>query len=96
LSKVARVGLVPHSNQALVASPFGFTVPFKVEEVAAIADAADVATVGGGGAVEESPPPPPHPYIATARSKIGIHAKELRYRFIFLPPEILSCPFNPN
>jgi hypothetical protein len=52
------VGLVPHSNQASVARPFGFTVPLKAEEVAVMADAADVVTVGGGGSVEEPPPPP--------------------------------------
>jgi hypothetical protein len=28
--KAAKVGLVPHSNQADVATPFGFTPPFTV------------------------------------------------------------------
>jgi hypothetical protein len=41
--KVARVGLVPHSNQAVVDAPFGFTPPFnvpppEVTEVAALVD----------------------------------------------------------
>jgi len=42
--KVDSVGLVPHSNQAVVACPFGFTPPFTVAppvvtEVAALVDA---------------------------------------------------------
>ena len=37
--------LVPHSNQDVVAAPFGFTEPFTVAEVVATAVAVDVVTV---------------------------------------------------
>ena len=38
--------LVPHSNHADVAFPFGFTVPFNVEVAVAIKLAASVVTDG--------------------------------------------------
>ena len=44
--KVARVGLVPHSNQAVVAAPFGFTPPFNVAPLDVTEVAAFVVTVG--------------------------------------------------
>jgi hypothetical protein len=37
---------VPHSNHAVVAAPFGFTVPFIVAELAVTEPADVVATVG--------------------------------------------------
>lgn len=43
---VARVGSVPHSNQAVVSPPFGFTPPFKVAPVAVTDVAAFVITSG--------------------------------------------------
>ena len=48
---MASVGLVPHSNQALVARPFGFTPPFNVAPVVVIDVAALVVTVGDGAVV---------------------------------------------
>ena len=48
---VASVALVPHSNQAVAASPFGFTVPFSVALSAATEVAALVVTVGDGAVV---------------------------------------------
>jgi hypothetical protein len=45
---VVRVELVPHSNQAVVAWPFGFTPPFTVVPLAVTEAAAFVATVGTG------------------------------------------------
>jgi hypothetical protein len=45
---VARVGLVPHSNHAFVARPFGFTLPFSTAPLAVTPVAAVVVTVGGG------------------------------------------------
>ena len=48
LLKVARVGLVPHSNQAVVATPFGFTPPFNLAPPAVTEVAAFVVAVGGG------------------------------------------------
>jgi hypothetical protein len=44
--KVARVGLVPHSNQAVVAWPFGFTPPFTVAPPDVTEVAVFVAAVG--------------------------------------------------
>ena len=43
---VASVLDVPHSNQAVVAVPFGFTEPFSVPPLLEIALAAVVVTVG--------------------------------------------------
>ena len=48
--KVARVGLVPHSNHAVVANPFGFVLPFNVAPVVVIEVAAFVVTVGATAA----------------------------------------------
>jgi hypothetical protein len=45
--KVESVLDVPHSNQAVAAAPFGFTVPVIVAELAVTEFAAVVATVGG-------------------------------------------------
>jgi hypothetical protein len=42
--KVARVGLVPHSNHAVVAAPFGFTPPFNVAPLDVTEVAAFVVT----------------------------------------------------
>ena len=50
LLKVARVGLVPHSNQAVVAAPFGFTPPFNVPPSTVTEVAAFVVTVGAAAA----------------------------------------------
>ena len=47
---MARVGLVPHSNHAVVAAPFGFTPPFNVAPLAVTEVAAFVVTVGAGAA----------------------------------------------
>jgi hypothetical protein len=44
---VERVLEVPHSNHAVAAAPFGFTVPFIVAELVVTELAALVATVGG-------------------------------------------------
>jgi hypothetical protein len=44
---VARVGSIPHSNQAVVAWPFGFTPPFTVAPLAVTEVAAFVDAVGG-------------------------------------------------
>jgi hypothetical protein len=44
--KVARVGLVPHSNHAVVEMPFGFTPPFNVAPLAVTKVAAFVTAVG--------------------------------------------------
>ena len=38
--------LVPHSNHAVVAAPFGFTLPFSVDELDVTELAAVVVTVG--------------------------------------------------
>jgi hypothetical protein len=43
---VASVLDVPHSNQAVVAAPFGFTLPLSVAELVVTEPAADVVTVG--------------------------------------------------
>jgi len=43
--------LVPHSNQAAVAAPFGFTEPFSVADVAVTVEAVDVVTVAKIAAV---------------------------------------------
>ena len=50
-ANVASVALVPHSNQAVAARPFGFTVPFSVALSAATEVAALVITVGDGAVV---------------------------------------------
>ena len=50
LLKVARVGLVPHSNQAVAATPFGFTPPFNVAPADVTEVAAFVVTVGAAAA----------------------------------------------
>jgi hypothetical protein len=50
LLKLDRVGLVPHSNQAVVAKPFGFTPPFNVALSFVIDVAAFVDTVGATAA----------------------------------------------
>jgi hypothetical protein len=44
--KVESVLDVPHSNQAVVETPFGFTVPFIVAELVVTELAAVVVTVG--------------------------------------------------
>jgi hypothetical protein len=44
--KVASAGLVPHSNQAVVAAPFGFTPPFIVAPPDVTDVAAFVVTIG--------------------------------------------------
>ena len=51
LLKVARVGLVPHSNQAVVAWPFGFTLPFAVAPLELTEVAALVVAAGATDAV---------------------------------------------
>jgi hypothetical protein len=48
--KVDRVGSVPHSNQAVVAAPFGFTPPFNVPPPEVTEVAALVVAVGGRAA----------------------------------------------
>ena len=50
LVKVARVELVPHSNQAFVAWPFGFTLPFAVAPLEVIKVAAFVVAAGATAA----------------------------------------------
>ena len=52
LAEVDKLLLVPHSNHAEVASPFGFAVPLRTAEFARRDVAAVVVTVGGeaGGA----------------------------------------------
>ena len=40
-------GSAPHSNQAVVADPFGFTPPFSVAPLVVIPVAAEVETMGG-------------------------------------------------
>jgi hypothetical protein len=47
LVEEARVGTVPHSNQTVVANPFGLTFPFRVAPVAPTEVADALATVGG-------------------------------------------------
>jgi hypothetical protein len=42
--KVDRVGLVPHSNHAVVVRPFGFTPPFRVAPPEVTEDAVFVVT----------------------------------------------------
>ena len=44
--KAAKVGLVPHSNQAFVASPFGLALPFSTAPLAVTPVASAVVTVG--------------------------------------------------
>jgi hypothetical protein len=51
LLKLDRVGLVPHSNQAVVAKPFGFTPPFKTPPAVVTDVAAFVVTAGATAAV---------------------------------------------
>jgi hypothetical protein len=51
LLKPDKVGLVPHSNQAVVAKPFGFTPPFKTPPAVVTDVAAFVVTVGGKSAI---------------------------------------------
>ena len=46
MEKVESVLLVPHSNQAVVAEPFGFSVPFSMAAVDVIDVAAVVVTLG--------------------------------------------------
>jgi hypothetical protein len=46
VENAARVELSPHSNQASVASPFGFTVPLRVAAIVVMAEADPVVTVG--------------------------------------------------
>jgi hypothetical protein len=67
---VASVALVPHSNQALVATPFGLTVPFAVPEETVTEVAAVVTTVGLADAVLKVQGAPvevvvPDPFFAT-------------------------------
>ena len=50
-ANVASVGLVPHSNHAVVAAPFGFTPPFNVAPLDVTAVATFVVTVGAKMAV---------------------------------------------
>ena len=50
LLKVVRVALVPHSNQAVVATPFGFTPPFNVAPADVTEVTAFVVTVGAAAA----------------------------------------------
>ncbi len=52
VSLVREEALVPHSNQASVADPLGFTEPFNVAPPAETPVAEDVDTVGGSGAAE--------------------------------------------
>jgi hypothetical protein len=47
----AKLGLVPHSNQAVVSEPFGFTLPFPPPPSAVTDVAAFVVTVGATAAV---------------------------------------------
>ncbi len=46
--KVASVGLVPHSNHAVVACPFGFTPPFTVAPLNVMEAAVFVVAAGAG------------------------------------------------
>jgi hypothetical protein len=55
VSKVARLGLVPHSNHASVARPFGFTLPLSVAPVVPTPVAASVVTVGTAPGVVDPP-----------------------------------------
>ncbi|MCP2501016.1 MAG: hypothetical protein NCA08_05565 [Deltaproteobacteria bacterium] len=47
---MASVGLVPHSNQAVVATPFGFTPPLSTAPLAVTDVAGFVVTVGATAA----------------------------------------------
>ncbi len=46
--------LVPYSNQASVANPLGFTLPFRVAPSLLTPDASEVDTVGGSGTISPS------------------------------------------
>ena len=48
LLKVARVGLVPHSNHAVVDTPFGFTSPLSMALFIAMEFAGFVDAFGAG------------------------------------------------
>jgi hypothetical protein len=80
--KVARVELVPHSNQAMVETPFGLTEPFNVAPL----DVTDVAvfvitvgTFGEGGAAKDTDP---------NNKKVNIYAKILKYVTCMVAPEL--------
>ena len=53
LVKVARVLVVPHSNNALEDDPFGFTFPFNVAELEVTELATPVVSVGKFALVEK-------------------------------------------
>ena len=81
--KVVRVELVPHSNQAMVDTPFGLTDPFNV----ALLDVTDVAvfvmTVGSfgeGGAAKDTDP---------YNIKANEYAKIFKYLTCMISPELL-------
>jgi hypothetical protein len=82
LLKVARVELVPHSNQAVVARPFGFTPPFSVAPL----DVTDVAvfvitvgTFGEGGAAKETD---------SNNKKVNIYVNIIKNLTRMIPPEL--------
>ena len=59
LLKVDRVELVPHSNQAVAAAPFGFTPPFNVAPADVTEVAAFVVTAGAAAVLALSAGPLP-------------------------------------
>jgi len=54
LSWGVRKELVPYSNHAVVASPFGNTAPFRVELLSSMSVAACVVTEGEVPAIKEA------------------------------------------
>ena len=69
VAKVTRSGLVPHSNQASVARPFGFTFPLSVAPVVPTPVAVSVVTVGAAPRVTHwmFPLLVPDPLLAATR-----------------------------
>jgi hypothetical protein len=89
LSNDARFGLVPYSNHAAAATPFGFTVPFSVATFWPTEVALSVTTVGRGGA-ELSPPPPP-PQDAKRNNRKTGKAGNLKVLFFELLFRFVQC-----
>ena len=73
--KVASVGLVPHSNQAVVDRPFGFTLPFNLALLAVTALAAFVITMGAACELPAN----------TMRRRRTVHA----HNAVFIPVPLL-------